>query len=467
MPHHPTHGGSTPVLDISRAAEEPLRFRLVRQIQVLLVLVVATLASAPGAHAQFGNETSPAVERLEQDLLRLVRSTGWGTSGYGVIVVSLDRGDTLFSLNPDRPLAPASNLKLFSTAAALHYLGPEFRYTTYAVTSGTVREGVLDGDLVLFGTGDPAISTRLLLGGAQAALDRLADTLRARGIREIRGAVVGDGSFFDDQWRGRGWNPADFDEWYAVPVDALQAEENMTGSPRRPVADPARSAATLLRSALLRRGVRVTGGVRTVQQPGTTTAAFHRTGASLPAPPVVVLAAHRSPTLAEVARVTNHVSHNLFADALLKTVGRVAQGEGSFEGGERAVRHLLEGNGGEAPLRMHDGSGLSRLDRVSARVTVDLLARMARASVAEAFRASLPEAGDPRGLRRMAGTAAAGNLRAKTGTIRGVSALSGYVRAADGERLAFSIIANGVPSTPQAKRIEDAIGVRLARFARR
>jgi D-alanyl-D-alanine carboxypeptidase/D-alanyl-D-alanine-endopeptidase (penicillin-binding protein 4) len=177
---------------------------------------------------------------------------------------------------------------------------------------------------------------------------------------------------------------------------------------------------------------------------------------------------HLSPPLAEIAAVTNHVSHNLFAEALLKAVGRVAVGEGSFTGGARAVEYFLgcETELDSANVRLVDGSGLSRFNQVTARATIRLLDYMTRSGTWEVYVESLPEAGTARGLRRMFGTAAAENLRAKTGTIQNVSSLSGYVRSADGERLAFSVIANGVPSTSREKGTEDAIGARLARFRR-
>jgi D-alanyl-D-alanine carboxypeptidase/D-alanyl-D-alanine-endopeptidase (penicillin-binding protein 4) len=169
-----------------------------------------------------------------------------------------------------------------------------------------------------------------------------------------------------------------------------------------------------------------------------------------------------------VIRVTNHVSHNAQADALLKAAGRVVTGSGSWEGGAHALRVMAAARAGadSASLYAVDGSGLSRLNRATARGMVQLLAFMDGADDAGVFRASLPQAGDPQGLRRMGGTAAAGNLRAKTGTIRGVSALSGYVRSADGERLAFSIMVNEVPSTAEAKRVEDRVAERLASFRR-
>jgi D-alanyl-D-alanine carboxypeptidase/D-alanyl-D-alanine-endopeptidase (penicillin-binding protein 4) len=405
------------------------------------------------------------VAGLGRDLRAALASTG---ARYSVLVVSLDRGDTLFAHQADEALAPASNLKLFSTAAALWYLGPGFRWSTYALARGDVRDGVLEGDLVLYGTGDPTLDSWRLPGAADG-LDALADSVRARGVREVRGSVVGDGTFFDARLAGQGWEWDDLRYWYAAPVAGLMSRESVTAPGGRPVAQPVRTAAERFHAALQRRGVRVAGGVRTVQDPFATTASFHRAGAPPRGTHGRLLAVRRSPPLAEVVRETNHVSHNLYADALLKTVGRVVQGEGSFAGGERAVwRMPVRDPAAVRAVRMYDGSGLSRLDRQSAGATVALLEMMDRSPHAAAFRASLPAAGRPEGLeRRMVGTPAAGNLRAKTGTIRGVSSLSGYVTSADGERLAFSIIANGVGVTARAKEAENRIGVLLARFTRR
>lgn len=482
---------------------------------------------AAGAPRQAARAEDAEVARLARELRGILREPGWEGARHGVLVVSLDRGDTLFSLNPDLPLAPASNLKLYSTAAALYYLGPDFRYSTYLLADGPVEDGVLRGDLLLYGTGDPAMSGRLL-PGSTSALRALADTLASRGVREVTGDLVGDGSYFDNQWIGEGWKEADRMSWYAAPVGALGVAENLVtlrvvpgavGGPARvstspgtrelavvnrvrtvagsgasvqfahgeqtvvltgsigrghagvvrgvPVTDPANYAAAVLRDLLADRGIQVRGRVREVEDP-TGSRVGLAGSATGGADPPRVLAVHLSPPLTELITVTNHVSHNLFADALLKTVGRVALGEGTFAGGARAVQYFLECETGAdtARFRVVDGSGLSRFNRTTARITVQLLDYMARSGTEEAYRLSLPEAADPRGLRRMQGTAAAGNLRAKTGTIQHVSSLSGYVLAADGERLAFSIIANDVPSPARAKRMEDAIGARLASFRR-
>jgi serine-type D-Ala-D-Ala carboxypeptidase/endopeptidase (penicillin-binding protein 4) len=489
-------------------------------------LAPARLAAASPAEAAAAD---PAVRRLQEDLLGAVHAPGWGLTRLGVLVVSLERGDTLFSLNPDVPLAPASNMKLYSTAAALHYLGPAYRFSTYLLGTGPVRDGILEGDLVLYGTGDPAISGRMI-GSSTAAFEAFADSLLAAGIRAVRGDLVGDGSYFDAEWRGPGWKDEYRLAWYSAPVGALSFAENVVnvrvlpgagaGEPARisttpatrglalvnrvrtvtsgatsvrfehgpggievvgqirtnhagvsralPVVDPVNYATAALHAVLEARGIGIGGGLRTVVEPSRSPATlFGAADAGRPA--ARVLAVHLSPTLAEIAEVTNHVSHNLFAEALLKAVGRVTLGEGTHAGGARAIRYLMECEVRESQLARFapvDGSGLSVQNRVTVRHTIHLLDAMTRSPEWEPFFGSLPMAAAPRGLRRMQDTPAAGNLRAKTGTLIDVSALAGYVTSADGERLAFAIFANDVPATWRAKRMEDAIGASLASFRR-
>lgn len=511
---------------------------------LLLLTLFAATAQAPAVPAQGPSalaavapepaEPAAAVTTLRADLERLIASTGWrGVDRWGVMVVSLDRGDTLFSHAGDDQLAPASNLKLFTSAAALHYLGPQFRYNTFLMADGAIENGVLTGDLVVYGTGDPTLSSRF--GNQMTVWRAFADTLKALGIREIRGDVVGDGSYFAGPGTGAGWKEDYMNASYAAPAGALSYAENIAtleirpaakagwrpsvrlvpggegmaivnqattvnsgrswvnvsraaydgpitvrGQIRRgsgamlrslPVSDPARYAAAVFREVLQKSGVSVSGNVRSVQ----TAAESPVTGRSVFAPaydttrPLRVLALHNSPPLQDILEIVNKKSHNLMAEQALRTVARVATGEGSVEGGARAIRHLLdEASPGPNPpeISLYDGSGLSPLNRVSARTTIHLLSFMRKSPMWESYWETLPEAGGPGGLRRMYQTDAERNLRAKTGTIDNVSALSGYVRAANGELLAFSIMSNNVPSTWKAKRIEDAIGARIAAFRR-
>jgi D-alanyl-D-alanine carboxypeptidase len=238
-----------------------------------------------------------------------------------------------------------------------------------------------------------------------------------------------------------------------------------------PVSDPAHFAATAFEEVLVQRGIELRGGVRSHHDAATSPIGGRQFFApAMDGGPVVqALAVHRSPPLLDILKVVNQRSHNLYAESVLRVVGRVVTGSGSVDGGAEAVAAMLEAEGATAAvagLVMDDGSGLSRLDGASPSAIVELLALMTRSPHWEAFWETLPEAATTQGLRRMHQTAAAGNLRAKTGTINGVSALSGYVQARNGERLAFSIIANDVPSGWGAKRVEDRIGARLANFNR-
>jgi serine-type D-Ala-D-Ala carboxypeptidase/endopeptidase (penicillin-binding protein 4) len=473
-----------------------------------------------------------ATSTLRSDLGEIIRRPRWSGDRWSVMVVSLDRGDTLFAHGAHDLLAPASNMKLFTTAAALYYLGPDYRWNTFLMATGPVQDGVLAGDLVVYGTGDPTFSGRF--GSATAVWQAFADTLEAMGVREIRGEIIGDASYFDGPGAGEGWQHSYMNAAYAASAGALSYAENVAtlqispaaqagwrpevrlvpggegiaivnqartvaGGTSRitaariaydgpvvvsgqiargsapltravPVSDPARLAVAVFREMLHRRGIATTGGLRSAL----TRAESPVTGRSVFAPaldsrePVRVLAVHTSPPIMQVLEIINKRSHNMMAEQVLRTVGRVAVGHGSVEGGRRALEHMMQAEGHAAPgeIQVHDGSGLSVLNRSSARGLISLLSIMAESPMWDYYWQTLPEAGTSVGLRRMQQTAAQGNLRAKTGTIDRVSALSGYVRAANGERLAFAIISNNVPSTWMAKRVEDAIGARLAEFRR-
>ena len=489
------------------------------------------LAAGPG-EAGF-NDKAPDVDLLElqRELEEILTSTGSRSGKWGVLAVSLDRGDTLLSLNSRDPLIPASNQKLLTTAAALYALGPDFRYSTFLLTEGSQVGDAVEGDLILYGTGDPTLSERFY-PGEMAGLDTLALLILGAGVREIRGDLVVDGSYFQGPDLHPEWDPADLNDPFAAPVSAVSFNENLvtvrveahtsSGSPpsihtmpeesgipilntatttpagtrsriwlfrdtpldpigiegeipvggrdvwrRLPVPDPLVFMGLEFKRALEIRGVFLQGKVRVNRNPS---------NSALPPPAeadgretrVEILAVHESPPLLEILRVVNKESHNLFAETVGKTLGRMVVGEGSFQGGEEALTRFLLREVGIAPeeIRVSDGSGLSPENRVSAKALIQLLDFMARSSLWEDFWSTLPEAGVRRELGRMGGSPASGNLRAKTGTMDGVSALSGMVRTRSGERVIFSIISNGVASEIRAKRAEDQVGIRLASLTR-
>lgn len=469
---------------------------------------------------------------LRRDLSALLNSPSLQGAEWSVLVVSLERSDTLFAQDENRLLAPASNMKIATTAAALHFLGPWFRYQTFVFADGPIENGVLKGDLILYGTGDPGISDRFYRTRTEV-FEEFASQIAEAGISRIDGAVVGDATYFSGPELGPEWNPLDLNEWFAASVSSLSFNENIvtlqilpstslgfpprietipSGFPldinnraetvaRRPrpnlwldraeptarirvdgeirqggpdiwrrltVPDPASFAARALREVLISTGIHVEAREEAVH----VAAESRITGRESWAPGLadhdepVLLASHVSPELLEYLTVVNHESHNFFAETIIKTIGKIANGEGSFEGGARAVQSFAQREAGIEgdQITAIDGSGLSKGNRASAAALVGLLQQVAASDNWDAFVSTLPEAG--RSLRRMYGTRAARNLRAKTGTIDHVSALTGIVTTRDGETLLFSILSNDLRSTGAAKRIEDRIGARLADFRR-
>ncbi|MGA2384370.1 MAG: D-alanyl-D-alanine carboxypeptidase/D-alanyl-D-alanine-endopeptidase [Gemmatimonadales bacterium] len=476
--------------------------------------------------------TLRAQERAQGPLARtmapLFQGRAWRYATWGALVVSLTRGDTLLSYRADRRFVPASNAKLFTTAAALHYLGPDFRFLTVLFAGGPVRDSTLYGDLVLYGTGDPTF------GLDTAALAPFADSVVRLGIRRVGGDLVGDASFLGAELAGPGWSPENLDQWFAAPPSALGAAGNLveitvepgesrgesavvtmhppndyftvnstvvTGRPRgrtrislrrgptgRAIAlsgsispwrrawrtwavvqEPALFAAGLLRSLLVARGVTVSGTTRSATDDapgrGRQLLAWARGGSA--APLAGAIAVRRSENLGDLVEMINHRSHNLSAELVFRSIGRSVGGAGTFASGARAVAQFLRDTVGIAPaaFTVSDGSGLSILDEATPRSLVQLLAYERRVPEADVFWRSLPVAGD--GLEgRMEDTPAEGRLRAKTGTLKNASALAGYVSAADGEELAFSIIVNDAWRIRRARRIQDEIGAKLAEFSR-
>jgi D-alanyl-D-alanine carboxypeptidase/D-alanyl-D-alanine-endopeptidase (penicillin-binding protein 4) len=466
---------------------------------------------------------------LQNRLTTAFEGGGWRAATWGVSIVSLDSGDTLFTIEPDTPLSPASNLKLLTTAAALEILGPEYRFRTYLLADGDVVDGVLHGDLVLYGTGDPGISDRFFRG-KDDVFHRLIDELEELGIHTVTGDLVGDASFLAGPLRPAGWDARDLNDYFSAPVSALSFNENVVsfrvvaGLPGEPpevhtipdnsgleiinnartvagatrgrvhilrdnpldpvrvegpiragardvwremtVSVPAHFATSVFRATLEERGIVVQGGMRVVHDPSQSllrtvaAPALGRRGAR-------VLARHVSEPLSTYLAVVNKESNNLFAELVFRTLGRTSEGVGSPEAGARAVRSELLTMGVDmSGLVQLDGSGLSSGNRTSAATFVSVLEGMSSRPAWGTYYASLPEAGRRGELGRMYSTPAARNLRAKTGTIEGVSALSGVVRTADGERIAFSLLANDARSTSRAKYVENQVGVLLASFRR-
>jgi D-alanyl-D-alanine carboxypeptidase/D-alanyl-D-alanine-endopeptidase (penicillin-binding protein 4) len=526
--------------------------RLVRsQLNTLLLLVVAMILLVPSGlsastdsaatkavkNAKAGDGTSAARHKkkrkaaaapapiaylmptsavaLNSDITSLLGHAQRG-GRWGVMVISLSRGDTLFSLNADSSLQPASNMKLFTSALALDQFGPSHQFRTEVLRTGDVdADGTLHGDLVLRGDGDPALSPRFVDGGPNAPMERLAQTVADAGIKKVAGHLVADASAFDPQRIPEGWKRRYLSAAYAAPVSALSLNENVLQVVVRPgkangkaevVLEPASDYPLSVSVKTVEgRGSRVAawtdkgGAIEVHGWIGTragerryelvagdptayTAGAFRRAladrGIKLEgATQFAITPAHGvkigdlpSPPLGAMLSVMNRESINHFAELIFRDAARNAAPDsiGSAESGNALLQRFLVGKVGvdSNAVVAADGSGLSTIDRVTPRSLVQLLAFSHRTQWSDAFHASLPVAGETELLaRRMRATPAQGNLHAKTGTTNTVISLGGYVTAQDGELLAFAFIYNGWDRYT-AKSTIDAMGATLASFVR-
>ena len=416
----------------------------------LLALPMQQPASAgavdvqPVAGPDLPQRSSPALRRasasgainrsqLQRRLKRLVRRAP-SSSGFYVYDLDAARAPVLFDRRQNERRKLASNTKLFTTATALQRLGAKGRIQTAVRTRGSVNgNGGLKGDLFLVGGGDPTL--------AGAGIRSLAKQVEQAGIMRISGDLRADDSVFD-RLRGvpdSGWGPSP----YIAPLAGLVYGGSTYSQ------DPALAAGEALRHRLRKRGIKLGGGVKRG-------VAGKRVRSRKP------IASISSPSIAAIVEATNEDSNNFYAEMLLKRIA-AETGRGTTRRGAKAVERFARSQG--SGIDAKDGSGLTDGNRSSPRNVVRLLAAMRTNSAAgDAFHRSLPRAGKDGTLdERMEGTAAAGRCRAKTGTITGVSTLSGYCDAGRGT-VAFSLLMNGVGSYEAARQIQDKMTIEIARY---
>ncbi len=464
--------------------------------RLLLPLALSLLAGCAPLMSLRGG---PPVTALAGDLDRVIESRGPGAGHWGVIVRSLDSGETVYARNSDLSFTPASNAKLVTGATILETLGPEYTYSTTIATSGQIRDGVLDGSLVVTGTGDPTISERFL-GDSRAVFRAWADSLRAYGVTRIAGGIVAVDTAFAGPTLGEGWMWDDLLTADSAPFGALQFNEGTVGvnlypsgtilQPALVVLSPPTQAVRVINATRTMSagsipairvvrdengdGVVITGEVpEDVNEMRRTVAVSNPTlyfvtvlretlreagivveGAAtleselLPFDPTVreamTLFTHRSPSLREILPGMLKPSQNQIAEAMLLTVGRELRGVSTAVSGAAVADSLLRAREIDpSGLRLADGSGLSRYSLVSPSLLVDLLTTMDGSRYRDVWHASLPVAGRDGTLAgRMTEGPLTGQVVAKTGTLRGTRSLSGYLTSRSGERYAFSILVN-------------------------
>lgn len=491
-----------------------------------LILASLTISAAVSLQAQ-GRGT------LQQRITQLLDQPPFDRATWNVFVQD-DHGRVLFNRNGDRFSVPASNTKLVVAATAAVLLPVDYRVRTSVYANGTVTDGVLDGDLILYGRGDPTWSERcytidtLAPGGCDStwtAMDAIADSLRARGIRRVSGRIVGDGSYFEPVLTHWNWSSFDLNWWYAAPVSGLGFHDNSVDFEITPGAtvdqpptitwNPELHLITFENRA--RTGPRDSGstiGDNFFRRPGTLdiwaegTAALGRSpwieSFALPDPNLYAARAlaaslqkkgvaiqggtgsttdsmlyrglrccgnpiveYRGRPLPDIIFPILNTSQNWFAEMLLKIVGREIGDTGSWSRGLEVEKRFLMDSVkiDSTAFALDDGSGLSAGNLITPHAFVQLLAYMYRHPKRAPFLAALPRA-QRRGslLRRYATTPLEGRVLAKTGSIFRVNTLSGYVERADGRVITFSIEVNGhtVPTRQILAQI-DSVVVQLAR----
>lgn len=342
-----------------------------------------------------------------------------------------DGANALVSSNDAAALVPASNLKLVTSAAALALLDPASRFTTSVVTDGAPTDGrVVRGNLYLVGGGDPLLSTPEYLAqlpnGVQPSteLEALADQIVATGVREITGSVVGDGSRYDDVRTVAAWPERFVTQGQVAPLSALLVDDTWTAA-SGPGGDPDQRAAATLTQLLSERGVEVAGAPAAGTAPAS-------------AAPLTDI---DSLTVAEIVDEGLRFSDNTTMELLVKEIGLQTSGTGSTEAGLAAIREWLASSGLPAEgVVLDDGSGLSEQNRVTCALLSSLLAEDGADGV---IAAGLARPGEDGTLDdKLLAQDLRGRVRAKTGTLRPVTALSGWLRTVPERELAFAFVIN-------------------------
>ena len=478
----------------------------------LAALTLLTIGAAPQAHAV----TDSVLASKTRTVLGDSRVTA---ARNGTLVVDSSTGGDVHNRNGSSSLLPASNMKIVTAAASLRYLGSGYRFKTEAIArAGKRADGTVPSSVYLKGYGDPTVLA--------ADLRVLAQNLRSRGITRFTGRLVADASFFDSVRYNRTWDTRDAPQYYAPQISGLTLAPNTdydagtvivtafptkSGALARIGTTPAAASSYVRIVNKVRTGSRTsigvtrTAGTNTVTVTGTvatsSTAGSKRwvtvnrpelyaahvfraelarvgisvtgstTSGATPSTSRRIVATDRSAPLSAIMRPLLKLSNNSIAEHLIKTLGTKNSLPGTTAKGAAYLRSYLAV--AKAPLAgttIRDGSGLSRSDRLTPRALTRALYFAQSQSWFGVFRAALPVAGNPNRMvggtlrNRMRNTAAQNRVFAKTGSMRGVTALSGYATGADGRRYVFAMLSNYSGSSPRP--VEDRLAITIAAHRR-
>ncbi len=484
-----------------------------------MVAAVAAVAAAVGGIVTQSVAAPTAVQAtaLQQRLDGLLNDSRYDGSQVALVVRDATTGETLYDRNGAQRMLPASNTKLFSSTAAMHVLGPSYRFHTDVLAGAPVRGGQLLGNLYLKGYGDPT--------ALESDYAALAKQLKSAGVRRVHGDLIADDTYFDHVRLGDSWAWDDEPFYYNAQISALTLAPDTdydsgtaivesrpgaaAGAPVKLDLVPANGVIKLVNTATTGAAgssntlnierdhgtnvVRVTGSVPlgastgqewvTVWEPELYAADVFRRAlaaqgisvsgqiknAATPAS-ATRLARDESMTVGELMTPFLKLSNNMHAETLVKAMGAVVDADGSWSSGLGVVTDYAKSIGVDTSrIRLSDGSGLSRKVNVTADSITDVLIGAQKESWWKQWYDALPIAGNPERFvggtlrSRMQNTPAANNLHGKTGSLTGVTSLSGYVTNKDGRKLVFSMISNNYLVSPRS--IEDAVGVTLASWS--
>ena len=489
--------------------------------------------SRPAAAGESKSAFTSSARELASQIDRTIDESDLASARWGVHVISLTDGSTLYQRNADKLFTPASNMKIYTTAVALDLLGADFRWRTSVYsTSQPDANGRVSGDLVLYGRGAPDFVSRSE-NEERGSMAKLVEDLFQRGVRRIDGSIIGDESHFRGDPLGEGWQWTDLQWYFAAEASALSINGNEVGvnlipSPKsgeppelkaaepsayvkvenrmvtgkqgvRPtigvhrglsdnnvrvwgefppgskgfgarlsVHNPALWAATMFRNALESRGIAVAGPAQVRDSRSAPGQRFDPAGA-------FEIAFVNSQPLSEIVRKTNKESNNLYAELILRTVGRergqlaalpseIGRERGDAEVGLAVMRVWLARAGVSTErLALHDGSGLSRLNLVTPESTVVLLRAMSKTHSYQVFHESLPVSGRNGTLADRL-KSLPDRVSAKTGSLTYDTTLSGYLTASDGQIFVFSIMCNDQTLRAHTSALIDKIVSLLAGF---
>ena len=498
-------------------------FQHLRNWLLLIFPCLLIVGCSTSAQISKTTDSQPNIKNLQDKLAYVISDPNLFNAQIGLYVESLNRGETVFAHNEHKLFISASNMKIFTTATALLRFGPGFRYKTKIYHTRSVSSGVLTGDLIVRGSGDPTLAPRYSNGDSGSFFRDWADSLKSNGITKIDGNLIGDASYFQTDALGYGWQWDDEPYYYSAQISALSFNDNCVdvtviasdkiGEAPTVYLSPPTTYVSIDNGAI----TTAPDSVRTLYltRPRLQNKILVRNEIPINKPKLIrsisveepakffihvlrevldekgievtgdlkivnnpgeinysahsLVFTHHSPPLSDIINVVNKRSQNLYAEQLLATIAAEYGETASASAGIQVVNNTLARMGITInEFSMRDGSGLSRFNLISPHSVGLLLRYMFKHKYYSYFYDSLPIAGVDGTLgSKMKKTPAEGVVRAKTGTVGYVRNLSGYVKSKSGEEFIFSLLVNNyLLPTPSINNIQNQVGNLLATFER-